>query len=238
MAYYYQDISYILGSILLLLFLVGEMLHFRHLPKGGPLLLGLTLLLSTAGLSDLIFRSNPNPTIILFADSLNVFCFTFALAIILNYSLVYFSKNPLWSEKKAYLVLYIPALIISALHALSPMMIKGVLWGPISYQLNYNPGYWIIVAYGISFAFLSILFSLSAARKIQSPSEKNQSLLLVCVLILLTYFYNSSLILPFLFKTVNFASPLPTTFAILLLVYGYIEYNYFSLEKVEEEASQ
>lgn len=237
MPYFYQDISYVLGSILLLLFLVGEMIHFRRLPKGGPLLLCLILLLSTAGLSDLIFRSNANPTIILFADTLNVFCFTFALAIIFNYSLVYFFKDNFWADARYHILLYVPALVISVMHTLSPTMIKGIVWGPVGYQLNYNPGYWAIVIYGLSLALLSVLLNIGAIGKVKSPSEKNQSILLVCALILLAYFYNSSLVLPFLFQSVNFASPLPTTFAILLLVYGYIEYNYFSLEQVEEEAT-
>ena len=44
--------------------------------------------------------------------------------------------------------------------------------------------------------------------------------------------HNASLILPFLFNTVNFASPLPTSFAIMVLVYAYIKYDYFSLENL------
>jgi hypothetical protein len=237
MVYFYQDISYVIISIIFLLFLVGHMLYCRRFQKGSLLLLVLILMLSTAGLSDLAFRWSPRSSVVLCADTLNVLCFVFALAILLHYSLVHFSKNRLWAEVKFYWVLYLPALIISVLHILTPLMIAGVISGPIGYQLSYNSGYWIIVIYGIGFSLLSILLNLGIIAKDTSPSEKNQSIFLLFTHLLLIYFYTSSLILPFLFNLANFVSPLPTTFAIIVLAYAYVKYNYFSLENIQKKGA-
>ncbi|MEE8637593.1 MAG: hypothetical protein V3T21_00950 [Candidatus Margulisiibacteriota bacterium] len=228
--YFYQDISYVIISIIFLLFLVGHMFYYRRFTRGSFHLLGLILMLSTAGLSDLAFRWNPRPIIVLYADALNVFCFVFALAILLHYSLVHFFKSRLWTETKFYWTLYLPALVISALHVLTPLMIAGIFFGPIGFQLSYNAGYWAIVIYGMGFSLLSVFLNLGIIVKDTSPSEKNQSVFLLFTHLLLIYFYSSSLILPFLFNMFNFVSPLPTTFAIIVLAYAYVKYNYFSLE--------
>jgi hypothetical protein len=239
MDYFYQDMLYFLIGLFFFLFLAGYMIYHRRFPRGGFLLLGLILLLSTASLSDLAFRVNPHPNIVLFADSLNIFCYTLILAILLHYSLAYSSEKPVWTETKSYLALYLPALIISALYALSPLMVAGIVSGSIGFQLSYNPGYWVIVIYGIFLSLSCVYLNLEHLGRDKSPAEINRSIFLLFTLLLLAYFYNASLILPFLFRTVNFASPLPTSFAIMVLVYAYTKYNYFSLEKkLEEEASQ
>jgi|GEM_PF-1337046 len=237
MKYFYQDILYVSLSVVLLLVLVIHMLARRRFPKGSPLLLGLMLLLSTAGLSDIAFRFNPRPDIVLLADSLNVFCFSFALAIILHFSLAYFSPNQRLTRTKLYLLLYAPALVISGLHALSPLTIHGIISGPIGFQLSYNWGYWIIVAYGVLFGLYSLFLNVDMIFIKKDPAEKNRAAFLVFVLLLIAYFYQSSLIFPFLFRMVNFASPLPTTCAVLVLAYAYIKYRYFTLETIPASSS-
>jgi hypothetical protein len=237
MAYFIQDTLYVALSIFLLFFLLGYMALRRRFPKGSPLLFALILLFSCAGLSDLAFRFSPNPVIVLYADSLNLFCFVFSLAILSHFSLLHFSKNPLWTHTKSYLLLYLPALIIAALHILSPLMISGIISGPIGFQLNYNWGYWLIVIYAALFGFHSIALNLIIIVKNPLAAEKNHSIFLLLVLLLSLYFYNSSLILPFLYRMVNFASPLPTTFAVLILTYTFIRYNYFTLEFLKPEGS-
>lgn len=232
MNYYSQDLLYILLGIFFIFVLLGYTIYRRHLPTGGYLL-GLVFLLSLAGLSDMIFRWNPNPSLVLSASSLNVLCFSFSLSIILNYSIVHFFKGkiglkPLW----LFLALYLPALIVASLYAFSPLMISGMLSNPLGFQPIFNSGYWALVFYGVFLFLLSTLLNLILAFKGKSLDEKNQSVFLLFILFLVVYFYSSVLIFPFLYRTVNFASPLPTTFAILVLVYAYIRYGYFSLEKI------
>lgn len=237
MSYYYQDTFYVSLGILILLFLLGYMLLRRRFAKGSPLLLSLILLFSTAGISDLVFRWNPRPVAVLYADSLNLFCFVFSLAILAHFSVIHFSRNPAWRETKIYALLYLPALLISALHILTPLMIDGITSGPIGFQLSYNWGYWAVVAYGAVFGLLSAALNIGIILSGPSPREKNHSLFLLFVLILSLYFYNSSLILPFLYRMVNFASPLPTTFAILVLTYAFIKYNFFTLEGLKAQGA-
>ncbi|KPJ68301.1 hypothetical protein AMJ44_06790 [candidate division WOR-1 bacterium DG_54_3] len=232
MIYFYQDIAFVSISILFLFFLAGRMLFFRRFPKGSPFLLGLILIFSTAGLSDLAFRWTLSPTILLSADALNVFCFVFALAILSHYSLTHFFKGGLWADFKFFWMLYAPALVISALHIFTPLMIDRVFSCSKDLQLCYNSGYWVIVIYGIGFSLLSLLLNFGILAKSKDLHEKNQSIFLLLVLLLLIYFYTSSLILPFFFNIVNFVSPLPTTFAIAVLVYAHIRYHYFSFENV------
>ena len=50
------------------------------------------------------------------------------------------------------------------------------------------------------------------------------------VLILVSYFYSSVLIFPFLNNMVNFASPLPMAFGIMTMVYCYFFHGYFAIE--------
>jgi hypothetical protein len=239
MDYFFQDMLYCLISLSSLFCLAGYMIYRRHFPRGGLLLLGLILLLSTAGLSDLVFRVNPHPSIVLFSDSLNVFCYAFALVILLHYSLAYSSQKEVWTEIRSCLVLYLPALVLSSCYALSPFMISGIVSGSIGFQLSYNPGYWVIVIYGIFFSLSCIYLNLGHLGREKPPAEINRAIFLLFTLLLLAYFYNASLILPFLFRTVNFASPLPTSFAVMILAYAYIKYNYFSLENnFEEKAPQ
>ena len=92
MNYYSQDLLYILLGIFFIFVLLGYTIYRRQLPTGGYLL-GMVFLLSMAGLSDMIFRWNPNPSLVLFASSLNVLCFSFSLSIILKYSIVHFFKD-------------------------------------------------------------------------------------------------------------------------------------------------
>jgi len=237
MVYFIQDTLFVALSIFLLFFLLGYMALRHRFPKGSPLLCALILLFSSAGLSDLAFRFSPNPVVVLYADSLNLFCFVFSLAILSHFSLVHFSKNPIWTHSKFYLILYLPALIIAVLHTLSPLMISGIVSGPIGFQLSYNWGYWLIVIYAALFGLHSVLLNLIIIVKNPVAAEKNHSVFLLLVLLLSLYFYNSSLILPFLYRMVNFSSPLPTTFAILILTYTFIRYHYFTLEFLEHPGS-
>jgi hypothetical protein len=238
MEYFLQDMLYFLIGLAFFFVLAGHMLYRRRFPRGAGSLLGLVLLLSTAGLSDLAFRLYPQPNLVLLADSVNVFCYAFILAIFLHYSLAYSAKQTIWTETKLYLALYLPALAISGFYALSPLMISGLVASPLGFQLDYNPGYWIVVLYGLSLTLSCIYLNLGHIESSKPAGEKNRSVFLLFTLLLLVYFYNSSLILPFLFQTVNFASPLPTTFAIMVLTYAYLRYNYFALEQLESEASQ
>jgi hypothetical protein len=236
MEYFYQDLFYFLIGLAFFFFLAGYMFYRRCFPRGAGLLLGLILLLSTAGLSDLAFRVYPWANLVLLADSVNVFCFTFILAIFLHYSLAYSAKQTVWTRTKLYLVFYLPALAISGFYALSPVMVGGLITGPLGFQLNYNPGYWIVVLYGLTLTLASIYLNLGHIESSKPAGEKNRSVFLLFTLLLLVYFYNASLILPFLFQTVNFASPLPTTFAVMVLTYAFLKYNYFSLEPLGPES--
>ena len=124
MIYFYQDILLAAINIFLLTFLVGYMIYHQRFTHGGNLLLALIIMLSTAGISDMIFRWNPNPTLILLADSFNVFCFLFTLTILLHFSLFSFTRSVLLRENKFYLLLYFPPVILSFLYALTPLMIS------------------------------------------------------------------------------------------------------------------
>ena len=232
MNYFYQDIFYISLGIFFIFVLLGYILYRRHLPTGGYLL-SLVFLLSMAGLSDMIFRWNPNPSWVLSASSLNVFCYSFALTIILNYSIVHFFKDRIGLEPAwLFLILYLPALIVTSIYLFSPLMVSYVLSSPLGFQLAYSPGYWALIVYGAILVLPSALLNLIIAFQGKSADDANQSIFLLFVLLLVAFFYGSVLVFPFLYRTVNFASPLPTAFAILVLVYAYIRYEYFSLEKI------
>jgi hypothetical protein len=228
--YFYQDLSYIIISVVFIAYLFGYAEIHRRIPKGFFLLLLLTLLLSTGGLSDMVFRWNPDPTLVILADSLNVFCFSFALTIILHYSALYFYKNDFLAASKGYRWLYLPACLLTFVYILSPLMIKGIVSNPIGFQLKYAPGYWLIVLFGALLGLAALLINFGIVLHSRNENEKNRSLFMLFVLILTLYFYSSVMFLPFLFNAVNFASPLPMTFAVIVLVYAYIKYGYFIIE--------
>jgi hypothetical protein len=226
--YFYEDILYIAGNILLLLFLFGYKVYSGRLARGSFMLLSLILLLSTAGLSDMAFRWNPNPNVVLLAAALNVFCFVAALSILLHFSMIYFHPTKFWKNVIFCSVYYFPVLVITGFQLFSPLLISGIITGPVGFRLVYNPAYLIIVLYAAALVLLTVLFNLATIVRDPHFEKKNQSAFLLFILLLVVYFYSASLVLPFLFGTVNFASPLPTTFAVLILAYTYIRYNYFT----------
>jgi hypothetical protein len=228
MDYLAQDILYIAMGIVFAMVLLGYIAYRRHWPGGGYLL-ALVFLLTTTGLADIIFRWNPNPSVVLLAGSLNVLCFLLNLTILLHYSVENYLKSkiglePLW----LFLILYLPALLVSGIYTLTPLMISGIITSAIGFQPIYGSGYWTLVGYGAALFLLTLHFNIMTLVR-GKLEEKNQSVFLMFVLFLLGYFYCSVLIFPFIYRTVNFASPLPTTFAILVLVYAYIHYHYFSM---------
>ena len=235
MSYFYQDLFFIICSLIIFIFFLGYLIVRRQF-RGGKLLLGLTFLLSLAGISDMVFRFNPDPNLVVLAEGMNVICFTFVLALLLNYSTVYFYKNPLSLPLKYYLLIYLPALIISVIYIFTPWMVSSITQNPFGFKISYNSGYWAIVLYGILMSICALLFVLITLFRDHDLDDKNEALFMMFILVLLVFFYSSVLILPFISHMVNFASPLPTTFAILALVYSYIAHGYFSLTMGEKSS--
>jgi len=231
MNYFYQDMTLGAASLGLLFFLISYMIYQQRFTHGGNLLLALILMLSTTAFSGLVLRWNPNLTLLLLANSINVFCFLFAFTIILHFSLFSFSKSPLLWKSKAYLLLYVPAVILSFVYALSPLMLAGIVQNPFSFQILYAPGYWAIVLAGFAFAGAALLLELFILARGASAAEKRASLLSLLTIVLLFYFYGVDLIRPFFANRSFFPSPLPLTIASFALVYEFIKYHYFSLGK-------
>lgn len=228
MPYFLEDIIIVSASVLISLFFLGYLL-FRGQLLNGLLLLVFVTLLSISGFSDAVFRFNPHPNLVVMADGLNIFCFTIELAILLHFSTVYFIKKPSQTPLPLDAVIYLPAVIISALYSLSPLMVSGVTANTTGFQMNYNPGYWTIVVYGAVMAIISLIFIFITLLRDPDAEDRNEVLFLLLVLILMIFFYGSVLVVPFLYNFINFVSPMPIVFAVLALVYSYISHGYFSL---------
>ncbi len=229
MVYFMQDIFSYLASALVFFALLAYAIYKKR--SNLQLLLASVFLMSSAALSDMLFRWNPNPNIVVLADGMNVFCYSFIMAIMLHFSVVYFFKNTIPSlPSRFYLALYLPPLVLSAVYILTPFMVTGIIHNPTGFKLNYGGSYWVLIAYGMALAALSLLFILWILLEDRDPEERNQTIFVLFVLILVSYFYSSALIFPFLNNLVNFASPLPMTFGILIMVYCYFVHGYFAIE--------
>ncbi|MFA4844067.1 MAG: hypothetical protein WC632_03860 [Candidatus Margulisiibacteriota bacterium] len=229
MDYFYNDIIMVVANLSLLLFLFGFMVARRRFTHGGNLLLLLIILLSTLGLSDLIFQWNPNLPLILLANSLNIFCALFTLSILCHFSLFAFTRSHLLWESRAYLWLYLPPVIISFLYALSPLMLTGIVQNPLGFRLLFGSGYWAIVICGAALTFAISLLELAILFRPGSADEKAEAGISLAILLLLAHFFNLNLILPFFVYLGTYSSPMPAMLATLLLAYEFIRYNYYSL---------
>ena len=222
-AYFYQDLAYLLGGF----FLVGLAAGYSFIKKPCLLLIALTMLLSVAGITDLLFRYNSDPTVLLLSEAANVACYCYALTIFLHFSLVYFFRQPSLGGAAYSWWLYQPALVLILLHVISPWMIGGVTSGANACQIDYRPGYWAIVAFGLIYLALIGGLNLQIVALSQSVKERERSLYLMFAVGLTAFYYASALILPFVYGTVNFSSPLPLTCAALILVYACYRYGFF-----------
>jgi len=229
--FFAEDLFSIIASGLVFFFFLGYLIY-RGQFSNGKLLLGLVFLLSLSGLSDMVFRFNSNANMVVLADGLNVVCYTLVLALILDYSTVYFFSNPLAMPWINFILIYLPPIFISAVYILTPWMVSGITQNKgIGFNLSYNSGYWVLLAYGAIMFLLSLAFVLIDLWRDPDSEDRSESLFTLFILVLLGYFYCSVIIFPFWLKMVNFASPLPTTFAGLALVYSYIVYGYFALNR-------
>jgi hypothetical protein len=229
MDYFYNDIIMVAVNLGLLLFLFGYMVARRRFTHGGNLLLLMIILLSTLGLSDLIFQWNPNPLLILLANTLNVFCALFTLTILCHFSLFAFTRSHLLWESRAYLWLYLPSVVISFLYALSPLMLTGIVHNPFGFRLVFSPGYWAVIVCGVALTVAISLLELAILFRPGSADEKAEAGISLAILLLLAHFFNLNLILPFFVYLGSYSSPMPAMLATLLLVYEFIRYNYYSL---------
>jgi hypothetical protein len=229
MDYFYNDIIMVAANLVLLLFLFGFMVVRRRFTHGGNLLLLMIILLSTLGFSDLIFQWNPNPLLILLANTLNVFCALFTLTILCHFSLFAFTRSPLLWESRTYRWLYLPSILISFLYALSPLMLTGIVQNSFGFRLLFNSGYWAVIICGLALTLAISLLELAILFRPGSADEKAEAGISLAVLLILAHFFNLNLVLPFFFYLGTYASPMPAMLATLLLVYEFIRYNYYSL---------
>ena len=232
MSYFFaEDLFAIVASGLVFLSFLGYLINKGQFSK-GKLLLALVFLLSLSGLSDMVFRFNSNANLVVLADGLNVICYTLVLALILDYSTVYLFRNPLAMPIISFILIYLPPIVISAVYILTPWMVSGITQNAsLGFKLSYNSGYWVLLVYGAMLFLLSLGFILVDLWRDPDPEGRSESLFTLFILFLLGYFYCSVIIFPFWLKMVNFASPLPTTFAGLVLAYSYIVHGYFALNR-------
>jgi hypothetical protein len=229
MDYFTNDVITVAVNLGLLLFLFGFMVARRRFTHGGNLLLLMIILLSTLGLSDLIFQWNPNPLLILLANTLNVYCALFTLSILCHFSLFSFTRSHLLWESRAYLWLYLPSVVISFFYALSPLMLTGIISNPFGFRLTFGAGYWAVIICGVALTLAICLLELAILFRPGTADDKAEAGISLAILLILAHFFNLNLILPFFIYLGTYASPLPATLATLLLVYEFIRYNYYSL---------
>jgi hypothetical protein len=220
--YFYQDLI----SVLLGLGLLGLMVVRVRLKGPSYLLLFLVFICSLAGLTDALFRWNPNSLVVLMADSLSAFCYLMGLGIFLHYSLFYEKQEQLG---KWYYLAYLPGLILSFLYVWTPLMVKGITRSFFGFQISYGPGYYWLIIYGLLYFVLILFFNGRVVFSFREWKEKERTFYLLFSFFLFFYFYSSVIIFPFLYGMVNFASPFPVVFAALVMVYAHLKYNYFSM---------
>jgi hypothetical protein len=212
--YYYQDIFYILVGFLFTALLAG----YSFFRKPCSALVWLSLLLSLTGVADAICHYTAVPVVLLLAESGLVLCCTLALTIFLRFVL------PSLPPK----LIYLPALLLTAAYALTPWLVRGITAGAYGFELKYAPGYWLLIGFVALYALLTVLFSLPVVKRSAQAGGRDQSLLLLFVLGLCVFYYGSALVVPFFYAAGNIASPLPLTFAVMLLVYSCLKYGYFA----------
>lgn len=212
--YFYQDLFYILAGF----FFVGLVAGYSLFKKPSYLLVGQTLLLSLAGLTDAIFRYNSDPVILLLAGSGNVLFCALTLTIFLLYA---------WPSCPQKLI-YLPAVLITAAYALTPWLVRGITSGAYGFELEYAPGYWLLIGFVALCVLLAVAFSLQVVMKSEHAKERERALLLLFALLLSAYYYGSALVVPFFVAGANIASPLPLTFAAMVMAYSCIKYGYFA----------
>ncbi|MCU0641816.1 MAG: hypothetical protein MUC35_07050 [Candidatus Margulisbacteria bacterium] len=223
-AYYYQDLIFTLAGFFLVGLLAGHALY----KKPSYLLIVLTTLFSLAGLTDVIFRYNTDPTTLMLADSTNVFCALFALTILLQFSMQYFCAERVRACARYQLLLYLPALLLTLAYAVTPFMVRGITAGAAGFRLTYNDGYWAVLVFGAICLALTAAISIYLAIERPEVRERERAAFLLFALGLFAYYYTVVLALPFLVRAPNFASPLPLTCATLVLVYACVKYEHFS----------
>ncbi|HVN67188.1 MAG TPA: hypothetical protein VMT55_02365 [Candidatus Sulfotelmatobacter sp.] len=222
--YYYQDFIFASAGFLL----VGILLGYALQKQRYYLLVGLTLMLSTASLTDVIFRYNADPALLMLADSGNIFCALFGLTIFLHFSLADLLRWRHGRDFQNYLLLYLPALAIATAYTLTPLMVEGITSGAAGFEIQYGRGYWLVVAFAGAYLLLTVLLALFSVIESPKVRERERSAIMLLAAGLCAYYYTSVLILPFLLRLPNFASPLPLTCATIILVYAGIKYEYFS----------
>jgi hypothetical protein len=221
--YYYQDFIFAALGF----FLAGLLLGRALVKRRYYLLVALLLMLSTAGLTDVVFRYNPDPALLMLADSGNVFCAAFGLTIFLHFSLAAFLRQRYNYNFRRYLFLYLPALLLAAVYALTPLMVKGITSGGAGFEIKYGQGHWLVLAFvGL---YLLLIGLLGLFSMIESPNVRDRECSAIMLLAagLCAYYYSSVLVIPFLFQMPNFASPVPLTCATLILTFAGLKYEYF-----------
>jgi hypothetical protein len=226
MNYFQQDLIYLVLCVLLAAGLPSYLAARRSLAGGWPAVL-LVLLLTIAGLADLIFQSNPGTAVVLLADAVNVFCFLFSLTIFAHYSLVYFFPG----LRRVSRWLYAPALALALLYFLSPWLVRGIVQNSyLGFRLDYAPGFWLLPVFGVLFGGGVLALNCLIIFSDRAPADKDRSLYLIFVLFLALFFFHACLILPFLAGTVNFASTLTLALAIGVIVYACAYHGFFLAE--------
>ena len=206
----------------------------RSLAGGWPAVL-LVLLLTISGAADLAFKCNAGTSVVLLADSVNVFCFLVSLTVCAQYSLVYFLPGPLRGRRW----LYLPALVLAALYFFTPWFVRGIVQNDyLGFRLTYAPGFWLLPLFGLLAAGLALALNFAALFSRRAPAAKDRAIFFLFVLFLALFFYGASLIMPFLAGTVNFASPLPVAMAITVVVYSCARYGLFMMEQGPARAAR
>ncbi|MCU0641197.1 MAG: hypothetical protein MUC35_03805 [Candidatus Margulisbacteria bacterium] len=222
--YLCQDLFYILIGFLLTGLILGYSLFKRPCAR----LVFLTVILSLAGITDIFQVYGADPVLILLADSGNVLCALFSLTLFLQLSLLCRPNRPVVWSALANALFFLPGTILALLYTFTPLLIGGVSYGALGFSLTYQPAFWALVVILIG-GFL-VVCGLALREIVRSPHIKcrERATTLLFALLLAAYFYGTVVILPFLYETSKFASPLPLVCAALVLVYVNIKYGYFS----------
>jgi hypothetical protein len=222
--YLRQDIFFILIGFIL----TGSILGYSLLKRPCFRLVALTAVLSLAGLTDVFQVYSNNPVLILLADSGDVCCSLFSLTFFLQFALLCRPRRGAAWSPRTNALFFLPGLLLALVYAFTPLLIGGITSGAYGFKLTYQPGFWLLVL-ALAGGFLAV--SGLTLREIISPPDlecRRRALVLVFAFLLAAYYYGTVLVLPFLYGTSNFASPLPLSCAALVLIYVNIKYGYFT----------
>jgi hypothetical protein len=222
--YLFQDLCYLLAG----LFLTGLVFGYAFFKQPCFRLVTLTILFLLAGVTDVLQVYGVDPTQLLLTDSVNVACALFSLTFFLQFSLLGRSDQRSVWPTRVNALFFLPALLLAMVYTLTPLLIGGITTGANGFRLDYQPGFWLLVLALAGGALMVLWFVWREFSQAGEGKARERAVILLFSFLLAAYFYGTGLILPFLAETGQFASPLPLTFAALVLVYANVKYGYFS----------